>query len=448
MRPLPYYIFAPEQVKKARLGRLEFNQTESGSMANSKVTGSSEIQSPAAGEQDPSAVNRAKLVILAVVVLIVGGIIALQFLRPEKAAAKDKPVTTTAPVALNFNQFRGICLQVQSGEENYPFDKYIKEIAATGANSICMSVAAFQQNAGSSSIFIENRKVPSSKRLKELINLAHEQGLRVILMPIVLLENPREGEWRGKIDPTKDKNTWDDWWERYTNYILHYAQLAEESKVDVFMVGSELVSTEGQTERWVKLIDEVRRKYHGLLSYSSNWDHYKPVKFWDKLDIIGMTTYYDLTDDKKPTLDVLMASWVSIKKEILDWQATIGRPLLFTEVGWPNQETAAKYPWDYYRSTDKPDPQQQKLCFESFFKTWTPEPAMGGYLIWEWRNYEGQVTDPVKGTDYCPKDKPAMELISQYFRLPNGNGNATSLPAVAPATNKAYEQTPTLDAGE
>ena len=391
-------------------------------------------QSVSKPKRVPLLAPRDKLAMLTVFVLAAAGVVALQLLRPGAGAAtttsSDAPLV--APPS-DITQFRGICLQVQSADDKAPFGTFIKEIAATGANTICMSVAAFQQNCGSSSIFVDSRKVPSDKRLKELFALAHKQGLKVILMPIVLLENPRTDEWRGKIDPTKDKNTWDDWWQNYTNYILQYADLAQESKVDMFMVGSELVSVEPQTERWEKLIKQVRGRFKGMLSYSANWDHFMAKqggpKFWDKLDIVGMTTYYDLCGSKKPTLDVLLDTWKDRKKEVLDWQATVNRPILFTEAGWPNQETAAQYPWDYYRAMDKKDPQLQKRCFEAFFKTWADEPAVGGYLVWEWQNYEGMDTSPEKDCGYCPKGKPAMEVITKYFRLPNGK----AAPATAPA---------------
>ena len=78
---------------------------------------------------------------------------------------------------------------------------------STGANTICLSVAAYQENCAASSLFIEYRKVPSLARIEKLVKLAHDRGMRVILMPIILLENPGEGEWRGKIAPRRNTGT-------------------------------------------------------------------------------------------------------------------------------------------------------------------------------------------------------------------------------------------------
>ena len=149
------------------------------------------------------------------------------------------------------------------------------------------------------------------------------------------------------------------------------------------------------------------------------------------MDVVGMTSYYTLAKGTDPSLDEMMKAWQEIKKEILEWQKTINRPIVFTEVGWPNQETAAEYPWNYYKAPDKPDPRQQALCFESFFRTWADTPGIAGYFIWEWRDRLDEDTDPRRDTSYCPRGKPAMKVIRQYFG--RSAAGAESRPATSPA---------------
>ena len=369
---------------------------------------------------------REKLIILASFLLVVTAVVGLSMLRGEP----DKPAASPAPKISAAGAFRGISLQLHNSSPDIPYQKYIDEIARAGANTLCLVVSAWQENCSSTSIFIDLRKTPSDRRVGELIAHARKLGLRVVFMPIVLLENQRTGEWRGMIKPEKDN--WDDWWEDYTNYVLHYAGLAQAGGVDVFMVGSELISTETQDKRWRALIAKVRKAFKGRLSYSANWDHYTVVKWWDDLDLIGMTTYYDLTGGKKPTVERLVQAWKPIRDKILKWQAKTGRPILFTEVGWPNQETCAQFPWDYYRSK-KPDPTAQANCFQAFFQTWADQDAVDGFLVWEWRNYPAQKTGP-KDTPYVPCGKPAMNVIQKYLTRPAAKGRTDAAGATRPTT--------------
>ncbi len=376
--------------------------------------------------------RRDKLLALAMFAVAIAAVVAISLLGTNGSAApeRDKPVKPSLA-----QQFRGISLQLSSPRDDIPYEKYIDEIAATGANTICLSVAGYQENCSSSSIFVESRKVCPDKRVTKLIAYAHSKGLRVVIMPIILLENPGDGEWRGRIAP----RNWDDWWEDYTNFIMHYVWLAAGAKAEMFIVGSELVSTEDQTDQWRAVIARVRRHYTGLLSYSANWDHYEGIKWWNDLDVIGMTTYYDLTEGDKPTIERLLKAWKPIKKDILTWQAKVKLPILFTEVAWPSQETGAQYPWDYYRSPEKPDPVAQANCFEAFFRTWSEEKTVAGFLVWEWRNHPKQKIGP-KDASYVPCGKPAMKVIRRYLSAPDNNATTrpapgpTSAPATAPDT--------------
>ena len=353
------------------------------------------------------------------------------WVQSRKSAIATPPPPPLKPSPAD--EFRGITLKLHSYWDKIPFEEYVEEIARTGANTICFALAALQENCASSSLFVEYRKVPTTKRLASLIKLAHGRGLRVVIMPIVLLEDPGTDEWRGKNDPTDMEA----WWSDYESYILHYARIAQDNGVEMFLVGSELVSMEGpeHTARWRALIAKVREAYKGLLSYSANWDHYDEIEWWGDLDVVGMTSYHDLVGDNQPTLEVLRASWEPIKKEVLTWQRKINRPILFTEVGWPSQVGCAKEPWNYYGS-DTADLETQAKCFQAFFDTWRGEPGVGGVLIWEWRNHPPAPTDEVpEERSYVPRGKPAMKIIREYFK----SGAARDDDGARPTTRKSLE---------
>ncbi|HUS48497.1 MAG TPA: hypothetical protein VM098_10265 [Phycisphaerae bacterium] len=377
-----------------------------------------------------------KLLILVVFLLAVAGIVAYQLFGN---GSTSKPADRPPQIPSKPREFLGITLQLHSGSEDHPYEQYVREIAETGADTISITVCGYQENVSSTSIFIDVRKTPSDKRLKELLRYCRQADpktgkppLKVVLMVIVLLEHRRGEEWRGTIEPTN----WNDWWSAYTNYVTHYAKIAQETGVEVMLIGSELVSTELQADRWKRLIADVRGAYKGRLGYSANWDHYQPITWWKDLDIIGMTTYYNLSKGKKPNVELLKEAWRPIKEKILTWRNANypNHPILFTEVGWPNQVTCAEYPWNYYEAADKPDPKAQADCFEAFFATWMDEPAVVGYLVWEWRNSPWQEVGE-KDTSYVPCKKPAEQVIRKHYWAAREK-KTTATPAEGPAESQ------------
>lgn len=336
---------------------------------------------------------------------------ALWWSLPPQSTGPQAAAAATGEIKPSTADYRGLAIQVASGYK--PVETYgalLREITALGANSVLLSVAGYMEHATAQSIYIDARKVPAPEDFKTVIRQARALGLKVIVMPIVLLRNPRGSEWRGVIEPPD----WDDWWEQYNEFVLYFADIAREGQADALMVGSELVSTEKYTERWEKLIAAVRpRFYGGKLGYSANWDHFRPVQFWDKLDFIGMTSYFTLADKKNPTVAEIMDRWSPIRKDILDWHRQVGKPILLTEVGWCSQEGAATAPWNYYQN-QKATPaamEEQRRLYEAFIRAWNGTPELMGVIWWEWNATEGGPTD----YGYTPKGKPAEQVLRQWL---------------------------------
>ena len=330
-------------------------------------------------------------------------------------------------------QYRGLAIQVASGYK--PLETYgplLPEIAGLGANAVLLSVAGYMEHARSQSIYIEARKLPAAEEFKALLRQARALGLKTIVMPIVLLKNPKGSEWRGVIEPPD----WDDWWRQYTDFVLYFADICREGEAEGLMVGSELVSTEKSTERWVRVIEEVRpRFYGGKLGYSANWDHYREVNFWDHLDFIGMTTYNTLAEKKAPSVDEIVERWGPIRKDILAWQRRIGKPIVMTEVGWCSQEGAAQAPWNYFQNQKATTEghEEQRLLYEAFVLAWSDTPELVGTFWWEWNACEGGLND----YGYSPKNKPAEQILRQWFAAGRETTTAPAATAQGRSTAEA-----------
>jgi len=324
-------------------------------------------------------------------------------------------------------------------------DKYLEsvdQIAKMGCNTLQVITPAWQHNGASAEVYYKPGPGggPTRDQLLTLLGHAKKRGLRTALMVTVLLEKPRGSEWRGKIMP----GDWDTWWQHYHRVIHQAMDVALEAKVDDFAVGSELLTTEPERERWAALIDSLRQRFDGRLYYSTNWDHYHVPRFWDKLDLIGINGYWNITtladDPDQPTHDELVQRWRQIRHDLTAHARRFNKPILITEIGYPALPWALKDPWNYIANDAKPDPQAQARGYRAFLEAWSdalqnpeasqgsirPEPQaqtqpasqpapidqpIAGVLFFKWDPYySGGPND----TGYGVRGKPAFGLIKQW----------------------------------
>lgn len=344
--------------------------------------------------------------------VLTGGLLLGGAGKPLAETTSNTVATTKAP-ALSGLPFRSITIQLQRTDWIDRYEAVIDEIADLGADTVKFVVDPRMEHGESNRIYLDLRMVPSVEATKRLIAKAKSRGLRVILMPIVLLDAPRKAsEWRGSIKP----ESWDKWFDSYTDMMVHFAWIAEASGVDLLVVGSELVSTERQLAHWTRVIAKVRSIYSGKLTYSSNWDHYTVVPFWDQLDLIGMNSYWSLDEGNRSraTVEDIRSAWRTIQADLLPFAASHGKPIIFLEAGWCSIANAAHEPWDYTRLSEPIDLDLQRRLYQGFFETWHGHPQLGGFSIWEWPPGAGGKDD----RGYTPRGKPAEAVLREFLAKP------------------------------
>jgi len=308
--------------------------------------------------------------------------------------------------------FRGVAMQVQRIDDMMDYGRSVDKIAALGADTIEFVVDAKQENGKSTRIFIDVRSEPTQEKLGALIDYAHSRKLRVVLMPIVLMDAPIDNEWRGTIGPA----VWEDWWDSYREMIHYYDQVAEQHHVEMFAVGSELNTTYTAKGQWTRTIRQARGEFHGMLTYSANWDRYDTFPCWDQLDVMGMNSYFSLTSTKpganEPvTVQSIDRYWAEIQKDILNYGRKIKKPVVMMEVGWCSQANQAKSPWDYTQESEPIDLDLQRKLYEGFFETWYGKKGFGGFMLWAWSPNSSGPLD----RGYTPEGKPAEAVVKEWF---------------------------------
>jgi hypothetical protein len=185
---------------------------------------------------------------------------------------------------------------------------------------------------------------------------------------------------------------------------------------------------------WTDIIQSVRAAYSGGLTYSSNWntdvspwqgEHGLPagtgdiatqISFWDQLDYIGIDCYAPICDEPDPALDDLVAGWIgtptdataaavtdglSLVAYFQSIAARVGRPLLFTELGYESATDAASQPFGSATNA---------------FMAWqqADNGSLTGLYLWNWDPNAAEV-GPDNGVNFSPQGLPAQSIITAGF---------------------------------
>jgi hypothetical protein len=334
----------------------------------------------------------------AVLLLLAGCVLA-----PRAATAK-RASKLSPPLGRHF--LRGVALGHHTDIQPGTLERSLKEIKALGANFVSVVVQWSSRDVRSSKIQPRKGHTTTAVSLARILMRAKAHKLNVILFPIVDIQHRKPLEWRGAIKP----DSWKRWWAAYRRFVMHYARIAAKHRVAVFSVGSELVTTEKMRNRWTALIRSVRSVYRGKLLYSANWDHYDPVTFWDHIDLVGLTSYYQLAKKNNANEQTMLASWQRIRGKLSKWAKKKRRKLVFTEVGYPSLDGGAVHPWDYTQGTPV-DLEEQRRAYRAFVRAWTGNSSIGGVVFWDWYGKGGP-----QDTSYTPRNKPAAKVIQRWFQ--------------------------------
>jgi hypothetical protein len=299
-------------------------------------------------------------------------------------------------------------------------DQNLKNLALTGANWIAISLRWGQETISSTKISRSENATATDAELRHVIDLAHSLGIRVLLMPMLHLSNdPTHGHIY--IASTFNSETqWQEWFTSYREFINYYATFSQEAEVDMLFIGNELGATTHREADWRRVIQEVRQRYRGPITYDSlcggfpfPMGEYVRIKWWDAVDYIGVGGYFPLTDKNDPTVEELKAAWTD-KGYLAELEALsreFNKPVIISEIGYPSIDGVNKIPASSpFNATQ--DIQEQADCYQAVFEVFWGKPWLKGMFWFYWpANPEPGPAD----TSYTPYGKPAEEIIKKYY---------------------------------
>ena len=290
----------------------------------------------------------------------------------------------------------------------------MREISSRGARDLLVVYPLAQRDTSSHDVRPQ-ATAPSAARLEELLGYARDLGLRVGLMPLIQLDERAGGAWRGQVAPPAV----DLWFDAYERALWPLVEALARQGGARLVVASELDTLARRAPaRWARLIAGARARFQGRLTYSANWDQAARVPFWGQLDEVGVSAYYPLDDreargdDLRARRPAWRAAWARWREEARALSARVGRPVLFTEAGYPALPSAPLRPWDDAPARhERPEPALQRALYEELCAAWRGEEEWGGLYAWGWFGYGG----PLDAT-FCLRGKPAARALESCFR--------------------------------
>ncbi len=310
-------------------------------------------------------------------------------------------------------RFRGVCFVAGPPVEQAHF----RDLRAAGVRWISQTPFGWQERVDDPTFrIVTSGRVYWGERdagLVETARLARVQGIRTLLKPHLWLRDRSGGQWEGDI-AMRTEEDWASWFACYERFLVHYARLAEESGIEALCVGTELEGTTHREAEWRRLIARTREVYGGELTYAANWSgEYERIAFWDALDFAGVQAYFPISEQDDASLDELLAGWRPHRDRLATFAAGVGKPVVFTEVGYRNAMAAAREPW-LWHTAGAPSDAMQERCYEAVFRTFWNEPWFRGTFWWKWFPYgAGRRAGGEEG--FSPQGRPAQRVMRSWY---------------------------------
>lgn len=222
---------------------------------------------------------------------------------------------------------------------------------------------------------------------------------------------------------------WENWFANYRDYILHYAKLAQDNKVEMFVIGDNLWPATQYEQQWRKLIHEIRTIYKGQITYAAGTQEYDKIKFWEALDYVGINAYFKVgAKTRREQFKSYVKGWQQVSNKLEQFYNEVRRPILFTEAGAPSILYAGYLgiqPLDpikdallqIHEDTRAQDNEAQGDYYESFFQVFMNKPWFAGVHWWVYYTKPYDHYRSAFDIEFSPYKRQAEGVLRKYFKL-------------------------------
>lgn len=315
-----------------------------------------------------------------------------------------------------------IILQKEGGREaNLQFSNAVAQTKAAGANAVLLT--AYREPGKRTRGFVDLQC--SDDELLWRAGECRRAGMLPIFRTIWL--GVRAGGWVG--EPfTLASSDWSQYYEDILQIMLHDAALAERMECPWWFFATELRGATGIVDYepwWHTTISELRKLYHGGLSYAASWDlvpvknkdatsrsvplaEFEILTFWKDLDAVSATGFIPLSIERDASDEQINAGAADFARRLEIVAKREGKPLLLAEAGFSATDQSYQFPW---RGRGGESTAGQARAYEAFLKYLINKDWFSGILL------NGFSADPAADGPraFSVNSRFAMKYIDDFF---------------------------------
>lgn len=320
----------------------------------------------------------------------------------------SRTVTLLVLCVIQFNllaqmQYKGLSVVAPYKE---PENGIWADIKAVNSNAISLMPYAYSREGSNEVVYNNSRQHwgETEEGVRKMIRDAHSNNLSVMLKPHLWL---MPNTYTGKLT-FEDEKDWEVWTESYLKYIFYFAEIAEEEGTDMFCLATEMQSMwKEYPTGFLQLIEGVKKRYKGKLTYASNWDEYNSFPFWTYFDFIGIDAYFPIEKTN------IKGSFKKLRQDIEAFAKQKKKSIIFTEWGFRSIADPYTKPWESY-GEEKANNEIQAEAYNYFFESWQNSEHLAGVYVWKWFVHGSRGQRGLTG--FTPQNKPAEQIIGKYYK--------------------------------
>jgi hypothetical protein len=236
------------------------------------------------------------------------------------------------------------------------FGPAFQKLNSIGANWVVISPTWSYTAKGSAIAAITPGQDMLWSDLTNAVAQARNQGLSVAIAPTFRYASSETDYWQSS---AKDANWWQDWFDNYRTFSIHYADLAAQTGASTLILGSGSLapampggtladgSSSGVPEdaaaRWENILTQVRSHFSGTIYWAMDYPGgvNDPPAILDAVDGVYLQWSSSLTSAKTYTENDLETAFsTALDQDVQPFQEQIGKPIVLA-VMYPSATGAA-----------------------------------------------------------------------------------------------------------